>query len=248
MMAATKPADSKWPAQFKELCVELRRPRDSQSRDGARSRVWLLLNSLLSQYLRFHTSRLGRVPQEDLEDIASGKSLEIMRQIELGMWDVTSGTTPPQVTGYLSRVAKNGLVDRLREIGRRVEPTAENQPEWDVDVSGQGGTTPMMGNPDPPDRQVERREFVEALRDCVHKMESRSRLVWFFRVLCGMSSKEIAAHPRLSLKPGHVDVILQRSREMMRNCMHQKGHEPHDMPVGTFVELWKTCQLDAVVE
>jgi RNA polymerase sigma factor (sigma-70 family) len=246
-MAATKSSDPKWPAQFKELCGELRQPRDSQSRDDARSRIWLLLNSLLSQYLRFHSSRLGRVAQEDLEDIASGKSLEIMRQIELGMWEVTSGTAP-QITGYLSRVAKNGLVDRLREIGRRVAPTSEDQPEWDVDAGGQGKATAMMSNPDPPDRQVERREFVEALRECVSKMESRSRLVWFFRVLCGMSSKEIAAHPSLSLKPGHVDVILQRSREMMKSCMHQKGHEPRDMPVGTFVELWKVCQLDAVIE
>lgn len=246
-MAATKFADAKWPARFKELCGELRHPRNAPSRDRDRSRVWLLLNSLLSQYLRFHAGRLGRVPQEDLEDIASGKSLEIMRRIELGVWEVTSSDTP-QISGYLSRVARNGLVDRLREMGRRVETTEEDLAEVDFDANGPRGVKSAAGNPDSPDQQVERREFVEALRECADKMASRARLVWFLRVLCGMSSKEIGAHPRVSLKPGHIDVILQRSREMMRNCMEQKGHEPHDMPVGTFVELWKSCELDSVLE
>jgi len=26
--------------------------------------------------------------------------------------------------------------------------------------------------------------------------------------------------------------------------MKRKGYEPGDMPPGTFVELWETCQLD----
>ena len=62
------------------------------------------------------------------------------------------------------------------------------------------------------------------------------------------STKEIAAHPLVSLKAGHVNVLLHRAREAMRTCMRSKGHEPRDMPVGTFVELWKACRLDEAAD
>jgi hypothetical protein len=54
-----------------------------------------------------------------------------------------------------------------------------------------------------------------------------------------MRTKEIAAHPRVGLKPGHVDVLMQRARSGIRECMQQKGYQPQDMLPGTFVELWR---------
>jgi hypothetical protein len=61
-----------------------------------------------------------------------------------------------------------------------------------------------------------------------------------------MPSKEIALHPEVKLKIGHVDVILQRSREAIRNCMKHKGFETGHMPPGTFTELWLSFQIGRV--
>jgi DNA-directed RNA polymerase specialized sigma24 family protein len=86
---------------------------------------------------------------------------------------------------------------------------------------------------------VERKEFVEALRHCTERLKVRARFAWFLRVFHEMSSKEIATHPAVRLKVSHVDVLLQRSRKAIRDCMERRGFEPKDMPSGAFVELWQ---------
>lgn len=95
-----------------------------------------------------------------------------------------------------------------------------------------------------PDNLVERREFTAALRRCAAELDTRSRRIWFLRILCEMSSKKIATHPQVSLGVNHVDVLLYRARRMIRECMSTKGFEPGDMPPGTFIELWMSCGLD----
>ena len=70
--------------------------------------------------------------------------------------------------------------------------------------------------------------------------------IWFLRVFYGTSSKDIALHPKISLKVSHVDVLLQRSRQTIRKCMNRRGYEPRDMPPGTFVELWKSFRPETV--
>jgi DNA-directed RNA polymerase specialized sigma24 family protein len=242
-MADIRSLNPEWPAHFRNLCREVCGPQDARSHDRARGGLWLLLNSLISQYLRFHITRQGRVPVEDLEDIAAEKSLDLLRRIESETWDPVPRPTE-EITGFLSKVARNGLVDRLRAIGRRIELAGEDPAESQIDSAARRSVAETMSIPDPPDRGVERGEFVAALHDCVSAMEARSRLTWFFRVLCGMSSKEIAAHPRVLLKASHVDVLLQRSRHAMRDCMRRKGYEPSDMPPGSFAEAWRACHLD----
>jgi DNA-directed RNA polymerase specialized sigma24 family protein len=140
-------------------------------------------------------------------------------------------------------VARNGLVDLLREQGRRVEPADEGRPEWDVTAEGRRRQVSML---DAPDNLAERREFASALRCCAEGLNPRMRLVWIFRVFAGLSSKEIASHPEVHLKASHVDVLLQRSRDAIRACMSQKGHDPSEIPPGTFIELWKAFRLEEV--
>lgn len=240
-------ADPRWPGRFKDLCLELRRARDERTLGRARGEVWLLLNSLISQYLRFHATRQGRIAPEDLEDIAAAKSSDLLHKIEIGAWDAAARDRT-EVTGFLSKVARNGLVDRLREMGRQVNVVTMDGPEGSLDASSMACTAYTITLADPPDRQVERKEFVVALRNCVGQMEARSRRVWFLRVLCGLPSRGIATHPQVSLTINHVDAILHRARKAMRGCMHGKGYEPRDMPLGTFTELWKACQFDEVIE
>ena len=54
-----------------------------------------------------------------------------------------------------------------------------------------------------------------------------------------LPSKEIAVHPEVQLKPGHVDVILSRCRDQIRNCMGASGLEERELPPGTYAELWE---------
>jgi RNA polymerase sigma factor (sigma-70 family) len=236
-------AKSKWPARLGDLCLELRHPKDPDSLGRARGTVWLLLNSLLSQHLRYHVHRQGQLPHEDLEDLASDKSLELLRKLEKGTWDVT-GRSQSEISGYLSMVARNGLVDRLRRAGRWVRPADDRQLEEDLEAASSNPDADLRIVMESPDKLVERREYAMAIRDCIEQLEGRSRIAWFLRVLCGMSSKQIAVHPKVSLNASHVDVLMQRARGMVKDCMRRKGFSPQDMPPGTFVELWKACQLD----
>lgn len=230
----------RWPSRLKELAAELRSSRNEPARSGPLSEAWLLLTASVSKYLRIHTTRLGKIPREDMEDIVSQKSLEILRQIELGTWDIPN-KSHSEIRGFLSMVARNGLVDLLRMQGRRIEPADEETPEWDVAAEGRARLVRKM---DPPDTLAERKEFAVALRVCAERLSPRARLIWFFRVFAGLSSKEIAAHPEVRVKSSHVDVLLQRSRQAIRECMSLKGHDPQDIPPGTFVELWKAFRLD----
>lgn len=230
----------RWPDHLKTLVGEIRRVGDDSVRSDLLGKIWLILNASISEYLRIHGTRLGKIPLEDAEDIAAQKSLEILRRIDLGTWE-TADATASKITGFLSRVARNGLVDRLRMEGRRVEPADEEHPEWEVADPARSIPVSVI---DPPDGAVERKEFAAALRHCVEQLDPRSRLIWLFRVFAEMSSREIAGHPEVQLKVGHVDVLLQRSRQAVRNCVIKKGHDPEEMPPGTFIELWKSFRLE----
>jgi len=200
----------------------------------------LLLNSVLLRFLFFHSGRLGRVSAEDVEDIAAQKSLDLLRRAELGQWSL-AGRSPAEITGFLTKVARNGLLDHLRKTSRQVQPDEEERPDWDA---GHGGWQDDAATEAQPQLRVERREFAEALRVCAEALNPRSRLIWFFRVFLEMPSKKIAAHPEVELKASHVDVLLQRAREAVRECMDRKGFQPRDIPPGVFVELWRAFRVE----
>ncbi|MBU1702089.1 MAG: sigma-70 family RNA polymerase sigma factor [Candidatus Eisenbacteria bacterium] len=235
-----------WPKRLEQLSRTLRHPQNNSQQDRDREAAWFLLNASISKYLRIHLSRLGKASPEDLEDIASQKSLDLLRRIESGSWEMT-GRTDGEIMGFLSKAARNGLLDHLREKRRRIEPVDEDRPEWDVGPDTLENAVRTMSPIDPPDIQVERNEFAAALRECAEQLSDRSRKIWFFRVFCGLSSREIACHPEVSLKASHVDVLLQRTRIMIRDCMRQKGHHPQEIPPGTFVELWKAFRLEEIL-
>jgi RNA polymerase sigma factor (sigma-70 family) len=196
----------------------------------------LLINSALRRYLRAHAAGIGRLDPADIEDLAAEKSLELMIAAESGKWRV-AGRRGGEIAAYLSQAARNGLVDLIRERSRSPVLGGENGVTMETDAGSCGPC--LGGRPDGPEMLMARQEFALALSDCADTLQPRSLLVWFLRVFHDMPSKEIACHPEVRLKPGHVDVLLQRSREAIAACMREKGHEPADMPPGTFVELWK---------
>jgi RNA polymerase sigma factor (sigma-70 family) len=203
-----------------------------------REEAWLLLNLALRRYLRAHSAGY-RVTPEDLEDIAATKSLELIRRAEESGWDV-SGREAAEVASYVSTVAKHGLVDLFRTektIDRQVGEDAEGR--MDADALRRASRAPAAG-----EAAAERAEFVTALRESIAALKPRDRRIWFFRVFHEMATKEISSHPDVRLRPGHVDVILQRCRDAIRATMEARGFEPREMPPGTFAMLWETMHAD----
>jgi DNA-directed RNA polymerase specialized sigma24 family protein len=246
-MAAPGPSDSQWLISFADLCQDLLHSPSQETREDSRTKVWLLLNSAIAENLRFHSSRLGRISREDAEDIAAQKSSDLLRKLELRMWEVT-GRSPAEISGFLSKVARNGLVDQLREYGRWVDLGKVEPSGCALDAAAQASAGCTAGVPEPPENRVASREYAAALRRCAEELDIRSRRAWFLRVLCEMPSKRIAAHPQVSTSVNHVDVLLHRARHAVRKCMRRKGHEPSDMPPGTFVALWESCDFDNIRE
>ena len=220
------------PPGWPERVIELGRSwmTEPRARGESLARLWLLLNAALRKYLRIHAGRYGAVDWEDLQDIASEKSLEIIRKLDHGQWDPTA-SKPAQLCSFISTLARNGLVDHLRVIeskrhggvGRAAgaERVAREYQEASGDVA------------------VDRDRFTQALRDCVSQLKPKTRTIWFLRVLLEMPSKKIAHHPEVGLNSAAVDVTLARCRNKVRKCMQAKGFDPHDMPPGTFTTLWE---------
>jgi RNA polymerase sigma factor (sigma-70 family) len=221
----------RWAERLNELC---RTNQDSRATtpSSLRQEIWQIVSLALSRYLRYHAARLGVSGPEDLADIASQKSLELLGKPDTSN-ERLANLAPREIPGFLSTVARNGLVDLLKARGRSAPPLDDD------DASVEDGLAYVKSKTDRPDEPLERNEFAQALRQCAEVLEARTRLVWFFRVFYDMPSKEIAMHPRVQLKASHVDVLLQRGREAIRDCMKKRGYEPHEIPAGTFVELWR---------
>jgi len=218
------PTTPLWAIRLGELCRNISAGAEVRSRPEA----WQIVHFNLARYLRYHATRVGRVEPEDLDDIASQKTLELMRKVDMSSGPLTN-LAADRVPGFLSTVARNGLLKFLKKAGRTVRESDE----------GDGGDVPRASESLSPAVVLESREYARALSGCVGVLEERARTLWLFRVCYGMSSKDIARHPRVGMAPNHVDVVLHRVRQAVRECMRQHGHETERMPPGTFSVLWQ---------
>ncbi len=233
-----------WPLHLSSLIETIQTSRSPGMREPAQGEVWHLLNAVISKYVRVHMSTFGRVSREEVEDAASQKSLELFSKIERGTWN-TKGHSAAQITTFLSNVARNALIDALRRAGRFVdlESQADDGERSAMNAQQQLDRVARPAQEDTPLLSVEREEFVQALQQCVGQLGEPSRTAWFLRVFCGMSSKEIASHPEIRRKASHVDVMMQRTRAAISDCMAGKGQREGDLPPGTFFELWKAFRF-----
>jgi RNA polymerase sigma factor (sigma-70 family) len=238
-MSEAQPEAPAWPARLAVVCEALHGASNPTHRNRWRTEAWLLLNTSLRQYVRAHASRLGRIRPEDVEDIAASKSLDLMCKAESGRWS-PAGRSTEEIVAYLSASARNGLVDLLRDRERFRQPDEAHSAQW---LAGRAVNAEHV-NWETPELEGERRDFALAVRDCAARLQARARKVWFFRAFYDMSSKEIAAHPEIALKPGHVDVLLQRTRQALKECLAARGYESQEMPPGCFAEIWEsmTCE------
>jgi RNA polymerase sigma factor (sigma-70 family) len=223
-----------WPQQLRKLHLDLISDPGPADPGRVRGELWLILNAAIRRYLKLHARRFTRLPRADLDDLASEKSLDLLRNLDTGVWGIAD-RTDDEIAGFLWKVARNGIVDFLRSPESR-RRAAGSDPEQGREATVRASAAEVVS----PDAQAEARGFVEALADCAGRLEARSRRVWFFRVFHGLSTREIAVHPDVALEPGGVDVLLHRIRGKIRDCMERKGHRVRELPAGTFVAVWMT--------
>lgn len=219
-----------------ELATELRRTPPAAESPQVEE-LWLLLTAAVGRFLRHHRRHLGPLADEDLEDLTTQKSLDLLERIDASRWE-PDPTTPEVVAGYVSSCVRNAVVDHLRRESRSQEllqPDGEPQAEERL--------ADLQSRVEDPSLEVERTAFAQALRDCVSGLRPRARTIWMLRVFYEMRSKIIADHPEVRLKPGHVDVILHDCRRKVSECMDAKGLQARDMPPGCYAALWQAFRL-----
>jgi RNA polymerase sigma-70 factor (ECF subfamily) len=221
-----QPASIRWPARLAETAQALRQA-DPGCRDQARAALWPVLHAALYAALRSQAGRIMPVAVEDVEDLASQKALELLLRAEDGSWS-PEGRPDHEVAGYVATVARHALVDLARRRGRECPEPADAE-AWAVALAAGGGVSG-------PEDRLAAREFTRALRDCVAGLAPRARHAWYRRVFLERPSREIALV--LGLSAAHVDVVVQRARVALKNCMKTKGHAEVVARPGAFVELW----------
>jgi len=225
LVQAAPDARPVWPERVIELATEWKRERGRAAGDPILGELWRLVHAALSRYVRQHGGSQARLTREDLRDIASEKSLELLRKLLDGTWDPTASSAG-ELCAFVSTLARNGLVDQLRIASRERHASVEPRPG----VAAAGETGHLA---------AQRSAYVGALSRCASALHPRMQRIWFLRVFLELSSREIARHPDVATSPGAVDVALVRCRALMGECMRAKGFEPQDMPSGTFAALWE---------
>lgn len=191
----------------------------------------MILNIAIRGFLRRHAQHSGALSAADIEDIASEKSLDLLRKIESRAWDI-GDRTDDEIAGFLSHVARNGVVDHSRRHHRHRQIEVELERDQNAVKIGR---SPGIESPEV---KMEQRRFVEALTECAKQLEPEPRRIWFLSVFYGLSVQEIAVRPDVAARSSGVGMLLSRLRQKIGKCMERKGHRVTDLPPGTFVEIW----------
>lgn len=235
VVIAAPPDAPAWASAVREAVGLLRKHR-GRAREAPRAQLWRLLHAALFASLRCQAGRIAPLSQEDLEDLASVKSSELMARAEAGVWDPTPHP-PHEVAGFIRSVARNGLVDLARRRARECPPP-EDEEMWDMAITDRLPQAPG------PEDWASAREFVSALEHCVRALTPRAREVWFLRACVERPSREIAAVTGLSA--ANVDVIVMRARQALSECMSLQGHRTSEAGAGAFAALWSESRLHQV--
>ncbi len=230
----------RWPVRLQSLANSLRMHISDESRREQRGETWVLLHTALLRYLKGHSRNYNAITNEDIQEIATEKSLDLLLRIESGKWSLVD-RHPLEITRYLSRVAWNSLSNLCEKSKRFVRCI---DPEYDAPQTRYFLRGEEMTSNETPEIQLDQKRFASSLRCCFNELAPRLKKIWLFRVFGNMPSKVIAAHPDVALKASHVDVLLQRTRQSIRQCLARKGLESSDFPPGTFSELLRVFFAD----
>ncbi|MFN8547881.1 MAG: RNA polymerase sigma factor [Candidatus Eisenbacteria bacterium] len=156
--------------------------------------------------------------------MASAKTLSLLLRAERGGWSILEQPAA-RLAFFLSRVARNGMVDASRAAKRRAQAHRRERESLPTPE----GALPIRAN---------RSAMVElALESAIAGLPRRTRAIWLSRVLRGMSSRDIAA--ATGLKVSNVDVIMSRARERIRQSLEAYGAAARDISGAVF---WRISQ------
>ena len=215
-----------WPSRVTELCRSWKTAATERERKRILAELWFFLNMGLTYYVRAHGEAFGYVDPEDARDIASEKAMVFLRGLESEL-DVP--TDPARICSYVSTLARNGLVDRLRKNGRARELERK---------LGDSGSQSRADASTSAEVNVQHSQFLDAISACIGHLSPKARSIWFMRAFLDLPSKRIAAHPDIRVSVAAVDMTLSRTRRALRECMEAKGFNEADAPTGTFLALW----------
>lgn len=232
---SSPPDEVLWPERLIELARSVRR-EDASAR--AREDLWVLVGVVLRRRVRAAARRFGGLPAPEIEDVVSDKLLDLLRRFDTTGW-APERSHPGEVVNFLDTVARNAVVDVIRRLARRTPI-----PEEAIDLAFATPDPTFAREPESPESRVERSRFVGSLIECAGRLPARDRTIWTMRVLLELSSREIAEHPDVRLRPDHIDVILQRCRERVKACMGERGRDWTDLPRGTFLALWESTRAN----
>ena len=210
----------------------VQRAEPGVARTAAKDRLWPLLFAFLAEMTRAHAARFGGLDPGTLYDIVADKTLYLLDRVETRDWrpGSWSGT---QARAYLSRAARHSVVDHFRSLRRS---------RHHLDVPSSHSVTADSG-----EDILRRWQFATALHDCVGQLRARVRVIWILRVFFEFSSKQIARHPSVGMKPAAIDVALARTRTTIRRCMLRKDLDSSALVPGTFTVLWERFKQDLLV-
>jgi len=228
----------RWPQRLQDLARQQRTAVSETLNNRLRDEMWLLIHTGLYYYLRSQSRRLSWSLEDELHDLATEKSLELLGRIRAGKWEL-AGLEPLMIVAYFSKVARNCLLDWQRKRKSEQSFVAAAQRRAASEAPRPAPATPLV--------QLERKEFAQELRCCVELLQPRSRLVWLLRVFGDCSAQQIADNPRLALQVGHVNVLLHRARAQVRNCMARKGFDTTIIPAGCLAEMLQSFDVKRVL-
>lgn len=221
-----------WVERLAVLAGRLATPLDEKARARDRGELWLLLTAVLSRYTRARTLALGPLAREDIEDLVAGKAFDLLRRIESGALQFRC-EAPHEIPAFLARTCHNAIVDlrrreRLRQGGPHTADDAQALLEPETSLRTESS----------PSGRVEFAEMTHALEHCLEQLAPRARRVWILRTFFEMSSRDIAAHPEVAIKPSHVDVVVSRTRAAVQACLAKRGFEAADFDLVGIARLW----------
>ena len=121
---------------------------------------------------------------------------------------------------WLVGILKHKVVDQIRTAGRRqaasngLAADAGSRSEFGGDGGWRVGPASWRGDPG---RDIETREFWDALGGCLSKLPQGLADAFFLRELDGLSAHEVQQH--LGITPANLWARLHRARVLLRKCL-----------------------------
>ena len=234
-LSPTPAAARPWVERVHALAGLLAGQLDDRARADARGELWLLLSSALAKCARAQRASRGWLSREDVEDLVATKALDLLRSIEEHRLVLRGGGGggDPGFEAYLAQVMRNAIIDQSRRGLRQGMITDRVDEAWGVSAAD-----PTVPCPDVPSSGIEVDELARALEACLGGLAPRARRIWIFRTFFEMSSRDIAAHPDVALRPKHVDVLVGRVRAAIRACLGERGFDGSQVEIVGVARLW----------